>query len=154
MQSKNRRRFGTLQATFGRDFGTIGWYFGCSGTSWRPFRHALGTLLAKCAKGKKNNPKREPSWRSPGRILFLRGSILRCFFVYFAKNRFFLRDVFQIGFFIDFGALRDPLGLQKTSKTIVALHENKVLQKSKKVPSGSNFDLVLRRFWSTFLYFL
>ena len=49
--------------------------------------------------------------------------------VYFAKKRRFFRQRFPDRCFIDFGALRDPLGLQKTSKTIVALHENKVLPK-------------------------
>ena len=41
------------------------------------------------AQGRKKSTKREPSSTSPGRILNLRGSILRCFLGYFAKKRFF-----------------------------------------------------------------
>ena len=55
----------------------------------------------------------------------------------------FLSDVFQIGFFIDFGALRDPPGPEKTSKTIVALHENKVPQNPEKRAPGNHFSSIL-----------
>ena len=162
MQIKNRRRFGTLKATFGRDFGTIGCYFGCSGTPWRASLDALGRyfgcsgtpwglFLALFGTRKEKKHEREllrVEWPS------VWGPFWGAFWHILAKINVFLSDVFQIGFFIDFGALRDPPGPQKTSKTIVGLHENKVLQKLKKVPAGSHFGSILGPFWRTFSHFL
>ena len=108
MQTKNRRRFGTL------------WVL------W----HALGTLFGTLWHKEWKKARNE----SP--IVGLRvesysvwGTFWGAFCHILLKIDVFLSDVFQIGFFIDFGALRDPPGPQKTSKTIVLLHENKVLQK-------------------------
>ena len=43
------------------------------------------------AQRKKRSTKREPNSRSPGRIVLRLGSMLRCFFAYFAKNRSFFK---------------------------------------------------------------
>lgn len=63
------------------------------------------------------------------------------------------RDVFQIGFLIDFGALRDPLGLQKTSNIILVLHENKVFVKIKKGALGELFWFDFRTLLEHFVVF-
>ena len=93
------------------------------------------------ARGRKKSTKREPNSRSPGRILW------GAFWHILLKIDVFLSDVFQIGFFIDFGALRDPPGPQKTSKTIVVLYENKVSKKSKKRAPELHFGSILDLFW-------
>ena len=124
------------------------------GRTWGALARPGDSFWHSLAQGRKKSTKREPNSRSPDRIVFHLGSMLRCFFAYFLKIDVFLSDVFQIGFFIDFGALRDPPGPQKTSKTIVGLHENKALRKLKKVPAGSHFCSILGPFWRIFSHFL